>query len=243
MDPNSVVDFEQDNSSDMEDAAISRAANGGGMDEYGGEDVDPELEVTKKDLKLGLNHQEHTPLQGVHHERKVYLPGGLYEQPEIYPPLLCVNGCTEKCGHGPVGGACRYGMPLLWSRLFFINSVFEMLARNTNAYAASKDAGVRGRRWHDVTAAEIKVCIGLLVCMSVMKQSRVVDFWFKDEDWPNHKICRFMALGRFQQISRYFHASPPATSLPRKTDGLRSSSLCRRYWSKRFRGCVRRLRR
>lgn len=108
-------------------------------------------------------------------------------------------------------------MPLIWFKLFFTERVFEELARNTNAYAALKGAGSQGRPWRVVTAAELKVWIGLVVYMSVVRQSRLAELWYRSGDWPRHSICRFMGLTRFKQIKRYFHVSPPPPPSPTRT--------------------------
>lgn len=216
FDVDAVLDLDRDETSEIDDAeiAINTAGYTAGLDED--EEAVEDHTIVEKDLQLGYNHNSYQPLLDKEHERAIRLPDGFFDQPQLIPPLRCTIGCSEACDHRPVGGNSRYDMPLIWFKLFFTNAVFETLAINTNAYAASKDAGKSGGRpWRQVTAAELKVWIGLLVYMSVVRQSRVDELWYRSEDWPRHQICRFMGQTRFQQIKRFFHVSPPFTNLPK----------------------------
>lgn len=202
--PDAVLLLDRDESSDLEsdlDVTIEGAPRGRAVEveevPEGDEpiEIDPAAHAALKDD----NHSGYTPLQGVHSERQIHLPEGFYEQPELH-----------KAGAEPAEPSeLRWDLPLLYFKLFFTEWVFEVLARNTNAYAASKDAGNGGRRWKPVTTAEMKIWIGLIIYMSVFKQPRTTEYWLRRDGWPIHPISRFIGQSRFEQIKRYFHIAPP----------------------------------
>jgi hypothetical protein len=152
-------------------------------------------------------HKGYSPLQDKHSERQIHLPEGFYEQPPLFNNAPdCDGGCSQYCVHNSGASDLRFDLPLLVFKLFFSDWIFELLARNTNAYAELKGAG-QGRSWKDVTSAEMRIWIGLLIYMSVFNQSRTEEYWYQKSDWPRHPITRYMGLNRFEQIKRYFHVS------------------------------------
>lgn len=99
--------------------------------------------------------------------------------------------------------------PLLLFSLFYSDSVLTQLAENTNAYAASKNAGDAGTRaWTEVAAHEIRVFIGIIIYMGVFGKTGVKNYWSTSSKYPQHSIREYMSLTRFEKIKRYVHIAP-----------------------------------
>jgi hypothetical protein len=230
MDPaapelDNVLNLDRDETSDIEDTAEFMATPGAGLRvtvEDAEEEEDIGEDYTVQDLQLGEDIGEYRPLEDQHREREIVLPAGFYDQPrKCSPPDACIRGCSKRCVHGSIAPRAeekmRYDLPLLLFQLFFSDAVFEMLAAATNAYAAFKNAGGPGRRqWKDTTAAELKIWLGLIIYMGVVRQGRTDEFWYRKSDWPEHSICRFLGYTRFEQLKRYFHISEPFAHLPQQ---------------------------
>jgi len=87
-------------------------------------------------------HKGYSPLQDKHSERQINLPEGFYEQPPLFNNAPdCDGGCSQYCVHNSGASDLRFDLPLLVFKLFFSDWIFELLARNTNAYAKLKGAG------------------------------------------------------------------------------------------------------
>ena len=144
--------------------------------------------------------------------------------------------------------------------LFWDESIFEQLAVNTNLYAELKQnsktlPGRQCRKWHNTTASELKVWIGLIIQMGLHKEPSTSLYWSKGSSygwrrvkkatrrvqWPGKqtsyqkyrvpKSC--MSLNRYEQLKRYFHISDPRVALEpkdwyKKVDPL-ASILQKRY--------------
>jgi len=79
------------------------------------------------------------------------------------------------------------GSALDYFQLFFDNSIFQLLAENTNNYASFKGAGNAGSRpWKSTTPAELKIFFGIIIYMGVFPSSQVSDNWKHDESFPYH---------------------------------------------------------
>lgn len=232
--PDSAMAFDRDDTSDIEDEV--QIIREDGSHAQGADSEDDELSADADVSELsqstverafhGVNLNGYTPHQDEHHEREIFLPANFYNQPDPLKPSSCdcqQSGRSDCCasrnegdGNGPQ--SVRFDLPLLFFKLFFSNAVFAVMAYNTNAYALLYNAGEaeNGRPWKDVTAAELKIWIGLIIYMSVIRQARLPEFWYRNCDWPTHCITRFMSLRRFEQIKRYFHVSPPFRDLPKE---------------------------
>ena len=90
--------------------------------------------------------------------------------------------------------------PLSVFSLFFTEATFSELARNTNSYANSKEAGdVEGsRHWEVTTPDELRIFFGIITYMGVFKSPSVRDYWSTNPEYPQHTITDFMSLTRFQ---------------------------------------------
>ena len=150
------------------------------------------------------------------------IPRELGAAGEERPEGMLAGGSSqqEREALGAVGQeqlGVGWDTPGRFFQLFFTNSTLEVIKQNTNHYAYMKGAGEPGhRRWKDMTIAELKIFLGLVIYMGVFKSARVGDYWRNDGVFPQHNIARFMGHVRFEQLKRYFHLSPPTpTPLPR----------------------------
>lgn len=178
---------------------------------------------------LPLVPDDFCPLEGENHLRSWRLPYDFGSGPRIDPP----RGCTDNCTHDGHGENCansapdsgdsiedRWDLPFLMFEQFFTKQVMETLASNTNIYAGSKNAGVpqtghqTSRPWKETSPPELMIWLGLIIYMSVIRLTRVDEYWSKNGEWPRHCIMRFQGFNRFSNIKRFFHVSPPNNHLP-----------------------------
>lgn len=178
---------------------------------------------------LPLLPTDFQPVEGENHPRSWKQPHGFGTGPRINPP----RGCTNTCSHAGHGENCtstasdsgilledRWDLPFLIFEQFFTKEVMEIMVSNTNSYAASNNAGVPGpehqtrRPWKDTSAPELMIWLGLIIYMSVVRLTRVEEYWTKNGEWPIHYIMKFQGFNRFANIKRFFHLSPPNGRLP-----------------------------
>jgi hypothetical protein len=74
--------------------------------------------------------------------------------------------------------------PILYFDLFFNESLWNLLAQETNRYADEFLAahryvsqGSRIRCWHEVTVTEMKAFVAVLLEMSITKRSSIMSYW------------------------------------------------------------------
>ena len=60
-------------------------------------------------------------------------------------------------------------LPSDYFNLFFTSDLFDLIVRNTNKYAAIQrlDKAEKGREWHNLNSAELRVFIGVIIYMGV----------------------------------------------------------------------------
>lgn len=121
----------------------------------------------------------------------------------------------EQHARYPIGFDVNGGA-LAFFKLFFDTTVFEQLSENTNLYVNFKHAGDLGyRRWIPISAAELRIFLGITIYMGVFPSAQVSGYWRHDSSFPFHRIALYISQNRFEQLKRYFHISPPYNSLPR----------------------------
>ena len=211
MDPDAVLILDRDDGSDVNSDVEITYDHEPPIDTQLLEPIEEPIPVdpTAASQLRKDGHTGYTPLQSKHSERQIHLPEGFYELPSLFTNAPdCDGGCSQYCVHSTGSSDLRFDLPLLVFKLFFSDWIFELLARNTNSYAQSKGAGGKGSRsWRPVTAAELRIWIGLLIYMSVFNQSRTEEYWYQRSAWPRHPITRYMGFTRFEQIKRFFHVS------------------------------------
>lgn len=100
--------------------------------------------------------------------------------------------------------------------LFYNESLWEVLANNTNFYAyakASKNYNPHARKWYPTTPQEIKVFIGVQIYMGFTSEPELKDYWREDSNndtiHANHPLSRYMTQYRYEQLRRFFYISTP----------------------------------
>ncbi|CAG8631235.1 7350_t:CDS:1, partial [Cetraspora pellucida] len=62
-------------------------------------------------------------------------------------------------------------------RLFFLQTISNTILTNTNEYAQSKYASLVKRSWLLLTLDELKIWLGIVIYMGVIKLSKTTDYW------------------------------------------------------------------
>ena len=112
-------------------------------------------------------------------------------------------------------------LPSDYFNLFFTSDLFDLIVRNTNKYAAIQrlDKEEKGREWHDLNSAELRVFIRVIIYMGVHLKPETSWYWNTDiAKGPIHSILSYLPLRRFQQIKRYLHISCSETDKSRGYD-------------------------
>lgn len=111
----------------------------------------------------------------------------------------------------------EHSHPYDYFALFFTPSLFDLITKNTNQYAAiHMEKGQR--EWTNLLVEELYVFIGAIIYMGVHKEPEVSVYWNTDlNTGPIHSISTHISLRRFQQIKRYCHISSEQSD---KTKGL-----------------------
>ena len=155
---------------------------------------------------LPLPPRDFQPLKGQTHSRSWQFPSGFGDDPRVDPP----RRCTDQCRHSSQSDFCvdsvddtgtfvyeRWDLPFLVFQQYFTREILEIIAFNTNSYAANQNAGqLRNGQcsrcpWKDTSAPEIMVWLSLIIYMSVIRLTRVEECWSKNGEWPKHCIMRF----------------------------------------------------
>ena len=117
----------------------------GGLEEDAAEEIDTTPSFLQK---LPVVPQDWEPLSGKNHQRQWQLPADFGTGPCIGPPQkytddCCHSGKGDDCAGGVDPGIMlqdQWNLPLQFFQIFFMREVFQIIADNTNAYAASKNA-------------------------------------------------------------------------------------------------------
>jgi hypothetical protein len=100
--------------------------------------------------------------------------------------------------------------PFDYFALFFTHSLFQLITKHTNEYAAIQriQAGQGDREWFDLVVEELYVFIGAIIYMGIHTEPSIPMYWNTDPTkGPIHTIKSHITLNRFQQIKRYCHIS------------------------------------
>ena len=100
--------------------------------------------------------------------------------------------------------------PFDYFTLFFTHSLFQLITKHTNRYAAIQriQAGQGDREWYNLVVEELYVFIGAIIYMGIHTEPSIPMYWNTDPTkGPIHTIKSHITLNRFQQIKRYCHIS------------------------------------
>lgn len=83
---------------------------------------------------------------------------------------------------------------------FFDDELLQLIVKESSNYAAHLE-----KPDPEITVAELKVYIAILIISGYSVQSRTESYWSKDPDLRNELICSSMRKNRFKQISQFLH--------------------------------------
>ncbi|CAG8649783.1 10092_t:CDS:2 [Dentiscutata heterogama] len=75
--------------------------------------------------------------------------------------------------------------------LFFSQSILIKILTNTNEYAK---AGIVGHVWLSLILDELKIWLGIVIYMGVIKLPRVTDYWLVNPKYPRHDIIQTISI-------------------------------------------------
>ncbi|XP_037911917.1 piggyBac transposable element-derived protein 4-like [Hermetia illucens] len=178
-DDNDSSDYEpSDNSSDSEDMVVSEC------------EVDPEPEDNNDDSQTTTSNANDDLWTEIQQNPELFI-----FQKNIGVKLDTANFTV----HTPVD-------------LFFSDEFLALLVEQTNLYAAQEmekrkviKKNNRLSQWKDVSAAEMKVFIGLLLQMGPCTFPSIEHYWSTNKLYNVNFWRSHMSRNRFQLILRYFH--------------------------------------
>ncbi len=125
-------------------------------------------------------------------------------------PQFNANYVLNRTGASQYTGLSESG----FFKLFFSDSVVEILSKETNSYAEQQLQDPlfpslslpSNCHWVPITPAEIYVYLGINIYFGLYQLAVQEDYW------KIHKLGQFMGYGRFKRIHRFFstHSAPPA---------------------------------
>lgn len=119
------------------------------------------------------------------------------------------RSCIQFVGNPGLKGSVQEQTPFSYFSLFFTSTFLELLVAETNAYAEIvflQDCGERARisDWKDTTVDEIKIFLGILFLMGLIRINRMNDCWRKHYLF-NLPFGKFMGRDRFLLLLRCLH--------------------------------------
>ena len=120
----------------------------------------------------------------------------------------------------------------------FTDDSWDMLVLETNRYYEQQKAANPNKhksKWNSVEKDEMKVFVGIIICMGIVKLPRLHMYWSTDVLIHQHAVSSIISCTYFLQIWRYFHLANNDHALPRENplfdkiyrvrNGLMSKSL------------------
>lgn len=100
--------------------------------------------------------------------------------------------------------------PIDFFNLYFTDDFLQLVVRETNAFAEAlflRGATERSRitDWKELDLAELKIFLGIVFLMGIIKLNRINDYWNTGEMFSFHYISSRMSRDRFLNIRQAFH--------------------------------------
>jgi len=103
-----------------------------------------------------------------------------------------------------------YTEPHSFYCLFVTNEIFEIIANQTNMYAAkilSEQQSRRLDKWVETNPNEIKRFFGLIIWMGIVRLPKIHLHWSRDEVYNQTFPSKVMSRNRFELLLRFIHFS------------------------------------
>ena len=101
---------------------------------------------------------------------------------------------------------------LLWGP-----SLFQLLADETNRYAAQKQVKKPDKKWYPTTPDEMKAFIGINIIMGIDQKPAIAHYWSTDPYLGNQGIRSVIPRERFEALNRYLHLND-SEQMPSRDD-------------------------
>ena len=127
---------------------------------------------------------------------------------------------TFKIAPGPVSvRSCESPLQLFCH--YLTDEVWDLLVTETNRYASdNRLTSPSARPWCDVTVAEMKAFIGILIAMGIVCLPRLEMYWSTSHPFISTTgISSVMPLVRFEQIYRFLYLADSNLQVPRDQSG------------------------
>jgi hypothetical protein len=93
--------------------------------------------------------------------------------------------------------------------MFFEDSFFDLLCLETNRYYLQNrekyDRRYKVLKWADVTSAEMKIFLAIIILMGQIKKESLKDYWSTDPYFETKIFRKLMSCKRFEQIWSCLH--------------------------------------
>lgn len=96
---------------------------------------------------------------------------------------------------------------------FFPTTLIDKIVRETNAYAALKGS----KNWTDITSAELKAYLGVLLMMGLNPLPDMNLYWSSDSFYNNPEISKVFPIVRFKKITENLHLNDNTKEPPRNS--------------------------
>jgi hypothetical protein len=115
------------------------------------------------------------------------------------PPFRPAETCLEE--------GIDFNNPLNIFQLFIPDSLFEVIARNTNNYAiACRIGNYPNPVWTNTTVNELKVFFGVILYMGMHKSPSTLDYWNRNATkGPLHTVRTVISQSRWHELKQYLH--------------------------------------
>lgn len=199
-----------------------------------------ELETTDREEAVSTEHQRHRPSQSESSsdDESVPLPRRRANNPvqtgpkwvRVYPPEPEFDPSTnfQVRNAGIKNCPPKNSPPIAYFNLFFTQTIWLLMVRETNAYASKifqnrRNSGQlkptsRIKRWTDVTVSEMRKFIAIVINMGLTVRKNIKDYWstLQCDHIPWYKNT--MSCNRFVLLSALFHLNS-SEAVPRGQPG------------------------
>lgn len=127
------------------------------------------------------------------------------DEPDIEPPQLLFK---PKRTPGPQLISTASFSVLQYFELFFSQPVMQKIVDHSNIFGAMRHEA-RKRKWKDITVADLKSFIAMVIYMGIVKCFNLQDYWRMSDVYSLPYPAKIMSRTKFLTISWALHLSDP----------------------------------